>query len=36
MPRYHNLEEYPHAYLQQEALQGDRRGLAVPLGQGTL
>ena len=26
MPCHHNLEEYLHAYLQQEALQGDRKG----------
>ncbi|RZA30691.1 MAG: hypothetical protein EOP02_00665 [Proteobacteria bacterium] len=25
-PCHHNLEEYLHAYLQQEALQGDRKG----------
>ena len=26
MPCHHNLEEYRHAYLQQEALQGDKKG----------
>jgi site-specific recombinase XerD len=26
MPCHHNLEEYLHAYLQQEVLQGDRKG----------
>ena len=26
MPCHHNLEEYLHAYLQQEAFQGDRKG----------
>ena len=26
MPCHHNLDEYLHAYLQQEALQGDRKG----------
>lgn len=26
MPCHHHLEEYRHAYLQQEALQGDKKG----------
>lgn len=36
MPCHHNLDEYLHAYLQQEPLQGGRKGLFVPLGKRAL
>jgi integrase len=34
MPCHHNLDEYLHAYLQQEALQGDRKGWLFRLAKG--